>query len=174
MKTITHPDHHIIHGPLPSRTPSQINTILSAAETYGRFLIGSDLRNPEGMRFAGVISARETGNVMGRTVWNWNAGMILIQVTDRLLRYGPDEEIHDTIRHEFAHVMAGYVADHDVDWRLWARKLGANPDGSNYAMPRKYEARCCGTAYGLMRLRKNVSYSCSACDMPLRNMFQRW
>ena len=46
----------------------------------------------------------------------------------RLSTYLSHDEMQDTLRHEFAHVMAGLKAGHSGVWKQWAVDVGAKPE----------------------------------------------
>ena len=45
----------------------------------------------------------------------------------KLSAYLSYDEMQDTLRHEFAHVMAGLKKGHGQDWKNWAVEVGAEP-----------------------------------------------
>jgi predicted SprT family Zn-dependent metalloprotease len=53
--------------------------------------------------------------VIGLSSWVWE------------LNTTHDEPLLDTLRHEVAHVLAGYAARHGSTWKSWAEKMGAIP-----------------------------------------------
>ena len=63
---------------------------------------------------------------LGRCVYSRNE----IELQRRYVQENSVEIILDTIRHEIAHALAGYKAGHGPEWRMWARKVGANPEAT--------------------------------------------
>lgn len=66
------------------------------------------------------------------------------------IRFGTDEEVMNTIRHEVAHAIAGPGTKHGPVWKQWARILGARPRACtkdlSYKPSYKFVVRCkcCG------------------------------
>lgn len=58
-----------------------------------------------------------------------------IWVSEALVSHGNWDVIEDTVRHEIAHAIAGSRAGHGSIWKMWARKLGANPAARNAVNP---------------------------------------
>lgn len=86
-----------------------------------------------------------------------------------------EEELIDTIRHEFAHTLDGPITKaHGKSWRMWAIRLGANPRAKCTAKlwkpeklerkrrDRPYVAKCksCGNEFSLTKNLGNGQRAC--------------
>ncbi len=67
----------------------------------------------------------------------------------RLSSYLSYDEMQDTMRHEFAHIMAGLRKGHGEHWKEWARAVDATPE------------RCAPRYPALTPLH---NYACPSCD----------
>ena len=76
---------------------------------------------------------------LGRCVYSRNE----IELQRRYVQENSVEIVLDTIRHEIAHALAGYEAGHGPEWKMWARKVGANPEATvdvkTINLKRKYQ-----------------------------------
>lgn len=66
-----------------------------------------------------------------------------IELQDRYVKENEAPQVLDTIRHEVAHALAGHKAGHGYEWKMWAIKVGANPeatvDAGSITLTRKYQ-----------------------------------
>lgn len=76
---------------------------------------------------------------LGRCVFNKKT----IELQTRFVKENSEAVVLNTIRHEIAHALAGYKAGHGREWRMWAIKVGANPeataDATSVTLTRKYQ-----------------------------------
>ena len=76
---------------------------------------------------------------LGRCVFNKKT----IELQTRFVKENPEHIVLDTIRHEIAHALAGHKAGHGYEWKMWAIKVGANPeatvDAGSIKLTRKYQ-----------------------------------
>lgn len=84
----------------------------------------------------------------------------------RLSAWLDDEQAHDTLRHELAHIATGNgkrQAPHGARWREWAVRLGTNPRATSHVAPlnvperpdrrRYWGLECPGCGFRLLRVR---------------------
>jgi len=66
-----------------------------------------------------------------------------IELQTRFVKENSEAVVLDTIRHEIAHALAGHKAGHGYEWKMWAVKVGANPeatvDAGSIKLTRKYQ-----------------------------------
>jgi predicted SprT family Zn-dependent metalloprotease len=66
-----------------------------------------------------------------------------IELQTRFVKENSEAVVLDTIRHEVAHALAGHKAGHGYEWKMWAVKVGANPeatvDAASIKLTRKYQ-----------------------------------
>lgn len=103
-----------------------------------------------------------------------------IKVSRWHLKGSSEENIEDTLRHEFAHAIAymehGAKAwNHGALWSAVARVCGANPSSTNDAFdvekpPSKYTLVCegCGETYARHRMPRGAKYGCGKCGTTLQ------
>lgn len=76
---------------------------------------------------------------LGRCLFSKNT----IELQTRFVKENPEAMVLDTIRHEIAHALAGHKAGHGYEWKMWAIKVGANPeatvDAGRITLTRKYQ-----------------------------------
>ena len=76
---------------------------------------------------------------LGRCLFSKNT----IELQTRFVKENPEVVVLDTIRHEIAHALAGHKAGHGYEWKMWAIKVGANPeatvDAGSVTLTRKYQ-----------------------------------
>lgn len=76
---------------------------------------------------------------LGRCLFSKNT----IELQSRFVKENPEHIVLDTIRHEVAHALAGHKAGHGHEWKMWAIKVGANPeatvDAGSITLTRKYQ-----------------------------------
>jgi len=76
---------------------------------------------------------------LGRCLFSKN----IIELQSRFVKENSEAMVLDTIRHEIAHALAGHKAGHGYEWKLWAIKVGANPeatvDATSITLTRKYQ-----------------------------------
>ncbi|PWT76221.1 MAG: hypothetical protein C5B59_07055 [Bacteroidetes bacterium] len=82
------------------------------------------------------------------------------------------EQVRDTILHEIAHAIAGNEAEHGIEWKAVAQRLGANPEakcGAGTIQPTgTYQATCsCGVTRNYYR-RPTVRRYCRVCSEVLQ------
>lgn len=53
-----------------------------------------------------------------------------IELQTRFVKENPEHIVLDTIRHEVAHALTGHKAGHGYEWKMWAIKVGANPEAT--------------------------------------------
>lgn len=76
---------------------------------------------------------------LGRCLFSKNT----IELQTRFVKENTEAMVLDTIRHEIAHALAGHKAGHGYEWKMWAIKVGANPeatvDAGSVTLTRKYQ-----------------------------------
>lgn len=128
---------------------------------------------------------------LGRVCYD-EFGIKSIEFSKKLLQFGTDVQINDTIRHELAHAFSywetGEVHGHDSFWKYMAEKLGANPksfaEGQVYKEPaekiHKYTLYCkkCGKLVGYRdracNITKNPEKYLSKCCEDKITVKQNW
>ena len=92
----------------------------------------------------------------------------------RLSAYLSYDEMQDTLRHEFAHVMAGLRKGHGESWKEWARAVRATPERCAPAYPAlvPLHTYTCPKCTDLVirkvnRLRLEAGWFCLKCETPL-------
>ncbi len=92
----------------------------------------------------------------------------------RLSLWLDDEQAHETLRHELAHIAAGRVRQpHGDKWKRWAERLGANPRATSHRAPefapppsgdrRAAGLECPGCGLRFVRLRAQRNLHCRTC-----------
>lgn len=95
----------------------------------------------------------------------------MIYLSKHFVENNPEHIVRNTILHEIAHALVGWVHHHDDVWRAKAIELGC--DGNRCYDPRmvkmpekRYELRClhCGRIARRHRLPKGQQASCGHCS----------
>ena len=100
----------------------------------------------------------------------------------RLSLWLDDEQAHETLRHELAHIAAGRVRQpHGDKWKRWAERLGANPRATSHRAPefapppsgdrRAAGLECPGCGLRIVRLRAQRNLYCRACGLKRGKIF---
>lgn len=108
-----------------------------------------------------------------------NKKPVSIELSSVWVPYLSEDEVKDVILHEIAHAIAGFDAKHGVDWRMVARRIGANPTRTAEGVPNevtkrvnsihaKYVAKCekCANMVHFNRMTerwRRRSYVCAIC-----------
>lgn len=150
--------------------------LVAYAEDLARSYLPSGV-DRTGYQFMGVVSQRTMPGQLGRTTWNHNLREVGIYLNWPHLAFSEYADAVDTIRHEVAHLLAGWAEneDHGPGWQSWAVQLGATPEASaNLFVPAKYGADCCGRQYRWSRHKPGASYSCPSCKEPVTTVYRYW
>lgn len=91
---------------------------------------------------------------------------ILLSV--KYVMHNPVELVRDTILHEIAHAICGYLHGHDEVWKAKALEIGCNGQRitPGKLIPKRYKAVCntCGNASYRERMNRNMGKSaCGYC-----------
>lgn len=100
----------------------------------------------------------------------------------RLSLWLDDEQAHETLRHELAHIAAGRVRQpHGDKWKQWAERLGANPRATSHRAPefapqpsgdrRAAGLECPGCGLRFVRLRAQRNLYCRKCGLKRGKIF---
>jgi hypothetical protein len=97
-----------------------------------------------------------------------------IQISAFYAQNNSNDAVLDTLRHEFAHALAGPGAGHGPRWKAWAIRLGAMPracDSSPHTVlePGDWQATCpaCGFVFHLYRQPRALrGYRCRCAARP--------
>lgn len=78
-----------------------------------------------------------------------------VKITSLFLGTRAHEDLRDTIRHEFAHLIAGLRARHGPKWKAVAAQLGATPLATGRMASRELRERMEDAPWSLMALLQN-------------------
>ena len=98
----------------------------------------------------------------------------------RLSSYLSYDEMQDTMRHEFAHIMAGLKNGHRETWKDWARVVGARPVrcAPQYPALTPLHTYTCPNCPGHVIRRANLlgnrSLIAKSCRTPLEEFLHRY
>lgn len=108
-------------------------------------------------------------SAIGRT--DWKDGYVVIEMGEWAMDRLRVDELVDTVRHEFAHVLAGEEAGHGPAWKAHAIRLGTTPKAKKKVSacpqrPPKWSLVCerCGIQVGVRHRRdKTTTYRHKQC-----------